>query len=49
MSNADLTQRMFQKHGQINRKHEMQRSNVDLTRNILKEYRYLKKEESNLK
>ena len=40
---------MNQKNIAIDKKHEMQTSNVDLTKNILREYRYLKKEENYLK
>ena len=46
---TDLRNRMNVKNSGIYRKHEMQTSNVDLTKNILREYRDLKKEETHLK
>jgi len=46
---TDLVNRMTEKHEAVVKRHNLATSNVQLTRDILKEYRGLKKEEVNLK
>lgn len=45
----DLQNRMLEKHESIEKKHQIQSSNVDITKNILSEYRQLRNEEASLK
>ena len=45
----DIQSRVSDRNKQIERKHDVQKSNVDLTHRILREYRSLKQEEGHLK
>jgi hypothetical protein len=49
ISNQDMTMQMYKRHGEINKKHNIQQSNVEITKGILKEYRSLKREENSLR
>lgn len=45
----DISHRVAEKHEALARKHQLAQSNVNLTRDILSEYRNLKKEEASLR